>query len=316
MTTIANHPFSTNSADFWASYSRGRLRVPLTFWSLIWDCHQSHGNATFEHIHDLGSGPGIHASVLASKFSNILFSDPNPLNMEMAQAHIKQTRDDGERFSYRVGRGEDITNHVDEKGVFDMVIAFNSLHWMDAEKCLPAIASSLKPNGTFAAALYGFPDVYNEEAKEVLMKRFRHGINAIMTDPKGAPPLFEYGILSQDCGYDCISMGQDLWKNIQRVKLNYNDGERYKGFGSDIRGKRADVGYESAITPEEKVVRERDMDWYFKTDLNGLRDILDSFPFPKDTEYETRMWKELDSIYKGKVVEGLYKVDLILGQKR
>ncbi|KAF4631287.1 hypothetical protein G7Y89_g6840 [Cudoniella acicularis] len=291
------NPYQTNTSDFWKNYLKGRPEVPSNFWQRIWNYHKLHGNANFARIHDLGSGPGVHATMLAEHFTEVTLTDPSPSNIEIAKTYLTRCGD-AAKFSYCVGRGEDMDDQGTE--AFDMVIACNSLHWMDPEKCLPAIASTLKPGGTFVAALFGFPDVIEERAQNVVQEWFCHGIRLILKN--GAPPLFEYSILSQDSGYDCVEMRTDLWRTVQRVKLNCQ--KEYKGFGSGIREARPDIRY--AISGSEEVLKEDDPKWYFKTDLQGLQDIIASFPLPNDTEYEAKMWKELGEIYQDKPVEGLY----------
>lgn len=77
-TTKAGDTFNSlanDSTSFWEKYARGRPTVPPSFWHRLITYHTQHGNAQFSHIHDLGSGPGIHAASLAKHFSHVTLTD-------------------------------------------------------------------------------------------------------------------------------------------------------------------------------------------------------------------------------------------------
>lgn len=302
--------YDNTTSEFWDTYLKGRPRVPESFWQRLWNYHKTHGNANFEHIHDLGSGPGIHGHKLAERFKHVTLTDPNSSLIETAKTRLSRGAN-ANKFSYRIKSGDEIDS--DNNGAFDMVIVLNALHWMDDKKCLPAIASTLKPGGTFVAALFGGLDVLDERAENLLRGWMCHGIEKWFENAR--PPSFQYIIQSQDSGYDCVEMRSNMWKTVKRVKLNHR--REYRGFvaGLSLGLRETLPDIVSAVKGSEETLTEEDADWYFKTDLQGLRDMCASIPFPEDQEYEARMWKELGEIYQDKPVEGLYRVDIVVAQK-
>lgn len=298
-------------STYWETYSRGRPSVPPSFWQRLIAYHTEQGNGQFSHVHDLGSGPGIHAFALAKYFHHVTLTDPSSTNIEAAKAQLSQ-RGDAERYTFRVGRGEDALEPT-QQTQYDMVFLANALHWMDAPKAIENVAASLKSSGTFAAALFGVPDDFADgRARDAFLEWLRLGVDLIFEQRRD--PSFASQVVAQDSGYDSVEMDSKLWESVTRVRLNTGS-RASRGFATD-KVLRAFEGKHSAVTETETILDEDDKDWYVTTDLDGLRDMISTFPVPSTPEAEKKLWDILEEIYESKPVEVRYGVRIILATKR
>jgi trans-aconitate 3-methyltransferase len=292
----------------WSTYARGRPPVPPSFWSRITTYHRTHGNGSFNCVHDLGAGPGLHSPALAKFFDSVTVSDPNEANIAAARTQLGAL-DNAAQFTARVGKGEDDAGTE----VFDLVWMGNSLHWAEPRGLMASVARSLKPAGTMAAALFGIPTMMDAEANEVLLRRFRGAIEEVWGQKRF--PNFEYSVVLQGGRYVGVEMDEGVWRDVQRVFLNMKPEERIEVVPEQLL--QAYEGEFSAIRPSDKVVvEEKDEDWYLTTDLDGLRDVMGSFPFPQAEEAEEKMWRDLERIYKSRPVEIRYAVGLVLATRK
>lgn len=299
-----------DSSSFWEKYSRGRPSVPASFWRRLTEFHAQYGNGRFIHIHDLGSGPGIHAPALGEHFSLVTLTDPNPKNIEVATAVLSQLPD-GKRYTCQVGRGEDAIKSEDlEK--YDMVFMGNSLHWMEIEVSLKNVASSLRDGGSVVAALFGVPDVTNPYAMNAIREWLKYGVDENVD--RNISLTFGNSIKVQDSDYDTVNMDPFLWENITRIRLN-RDTSGSRGFMTDKILQTYNVDG-SKVTQAEKVVHEDDIDWYVNTDMSGLHEMMATFPVPTTPVVDKKLWDSLSSVYDAEPVEIHYGVSIILATKR
>ncbi|KAI9659346.1 MAG: hypothetical protein M1821_001604 [Bathelium mastoideum] len=136
----------------WERYARVRPKYPQSLWNQILEYHHKHGNDSFDAAHDIGSGFGIVAeNLLVPHFKHVFVSDPVSHNLSAAKHRLQITGSEG-RITFHEAGAEDASWLP--KGQMDMVSAFECLHWSDTTKSMPAIASQLRPGGTFAALYY------------------------------------------------------------------------------------------------------------------------------------------------------------------
>lgn len=301
--------FAKDSPSFWETYSRGRPRVPSSFWRRLANYHSQHGNGKFTHVRDLGSGPGIHAPALAKHFNFVTLTDPSDKSIEAASAYLSQ-RSDGKRYAFQIGRAEDRVG-TEDLDRYDMVFLGNSLHWMEMERTMENVASSLCEGGTVVAVLFGLPDVTDQKALQAIHEWLHHGVDLVIEQNR--PSSFGEAMIAQDSDYDSVNMDTSLWENVTRLKLN-RDIPGSRGLTTDKLLQTYNV--KSELIEPNNVVRESDSDWYLLTDLSGLREIIGSFPIPTTPEEDKKLWDILNSVYESKPVEIHYGVSIILATKR
>jgi SAM-dependent methyltransferase len=134
--------FSSQSKE----YARFRPRYPhaLFEWlvsvsparALAWDC---------------GAGSGQAAVALAEYFKHVVASDPSAEQIAHAEPHP--------RVQYLVGRAEEPPAAA--RGA-DLVTCAQALHWFDHARFYPALRTTLKPDGVFAAWGYGLMTIAPE----------------------------------------------------------------------------------------------------------------------------------------------------------
>ena len=151
--TEHENDFAFGESDYdWDRYTRVRPRYPQSLWNQILEYHRTHGDGSLEIAHDIGSGYGIVAeNLLLPNFRHVFVSDPVSHNLDAAKHRLGTKRNEG-RITFHEAGAEDASwlPH----GQVDMVSAFECLHWSDTTKSMPAIASQLRPGGTFAALYY------------------------------------------------------------------------------------------------------------------------------------------------------------------
>lgn len=294
----------TSQNSYWEIYARGRPQIPHSTWKLILDYHKEHGNGFFDQVLDLGSGPGTHSIALRKHFSHVTLIDPSEVNIIAAKEHLK---DDTNQYTFQVGRAED----MQAMEVFDMVFMANSLHWVDPSIALPKIATSLKPGGTFVAMLFGHPDGIEPRAWQAYLAWFRSGVDSLAKSLNSE--MFGFNVVSQETGYDCVRFNPVLWRDVKRIRLNlpkprYTANEHvyelYKGSWSEV-------------TADEEVVQAGDTEWRRVIDVQGLKDVINTFPMPAAKEEKQQMLDVIEKNYAdGKAVERVYGVHIVLATKR
>lgn len=292
--------------EFWDTYSRGRPRIPESTWNCILDYHKQHGNGKFENVNDLGSGPGVHAAVLAKHFDHVTLTDASHTNIDAAKAVLGQGSD-ASKFSFAVGRAEEEIAHNE----YDMVFMANALHWTDTSLSLPAIAASLRSGGTFVAMLFFSPDNTRPRAYQAWLD-FMAAFESSMAKAKPSSML-GFNAVASETGYDCIRFDPAQWRDVQRVHLNNKRRGRGLGTAPTLRLYNGPL---NAITAHEEVIEEEDQAWLKVTDLHGLRDVYKTIPVPKNEVEDKKLWDVLEDEYADRPVEILYRVDMVLATKR
>lgn len=296
----------TEHQSFWDTYSRGRPQLPDSTWNRIFDYHRQYGNAVFEHVNDLGSGPGIFAPVLAQHFEHVTLTDPAEKNIEAAKSVLGRS-DAHSKYDFKIGRAED----QQSEQVYDMVFMGNSLHWIDPKVSLPNIAASLRPGGTFAAYLLCSPDFIRPRAFQAWTDWVHAGFKALAA--KAPSSMLGFNAVAAETGYDCIGFDPARWRDVQRVHLNAH---RPHGLGTCEEIISLYRGPLSSVTAYENIVNAEDRGWFTKTDLAGVRDFMATIPLAQTDEVNKQFWDVIEEEYTERPVEILFRVDMVLATKR
>ena len=292
--------FSENDYD-WERYARVRPKYPQSLWNQILEYHRTHGNNNFKAGHDIGSGFGIVAEdLLLPNFEHVFVSDPVSHNLDAAKHRLGTKGNDG-RITFHQTGAEDASWLP--SGQVDMISAFECLHWSDTAKSLPAIASQLKPGGTFTA-LYYTPQPFirnNRRADKAWASIFKKFVER-SCEPGSTTARF---LAQCHDGLDGhVSLSAEYFKpgalrqTVNQLLLEespYSDAENpFKiGPGHSRGNRRSHVGPEDRI---ETIVDDKN--WSEQVDAEWLKDLVKSLQPKMPLDRIVEEFKELDEAVK------------------
>lgn len=288
---------------FWNNYLKGRPSAPNTFFDRLFRYHEENKGA-FETIHDAGAGNGPYAGILRSKFNHVIISDIVSENVVLAKE-----RNGTDGFSYRTAPVENSDGIAD--GSVDMVFITNAMHFCDQKLAMEVIAKQLKPGGTFACAAFGAACFEDSRVHDIYTRISQTGARSILKSLRDPEQLIAAMARTQG-RYNVAPLDDSIWApGAQRIHLNMPD-----------------WGMTSPLPPELLYVEpshtglndvelfEEEEGWDFVTDLNGLREHIESFPFGTDFGVFEDLWKEMGDIVKDYPVTGHWPAKIILATKR
>jgi SAM-dependent methyltransferase len=292
---------------FWENYLRGRPRVPDTLFDRIFHYHQAKGG-TFETVHDVGAGNGVYAPRLRSRFSHVIVSDIVPENIDLARRRLQ----DAKGFSFRAAALQD-TDDIPAGGV-DMVFAANVMHFPDPQNAaMRAIAQQLRTGGTFCAALFG-PARFRDTKLQDLWARISHqGGRQLLKVAENPAKIIGIMARTQDT-YNVAPLDPSLFvPGALRIHLNMEEG----GIQGMLPPEEAHRNTEPTYTGQDDVVTfEDDEGWSFQTDLAGVKEHFNSFPFISQfPDAFTDLYRELDNMAEREPFQGYYPVKIVLATR-
>lgn len=313
MTVAASAPMDTNGKifaqddKFWDNYLKGRPQVPDSFFKRIFDYHRGKGGK-FGVVHDVGAGNGPYALRLRAEFDHVMVSDIVPRNIELAEQRLKGK--DG--FSFRAAELQKVDDI--EPGSVDMVFAANVMHFPEAQAdAMRAIARQLRPGGTFMAAVFG-PARFIDPKLQKLWSRISYQggreLLQVVEDPTST-----IGIMArtQD-GYNVAPLDGELFApGAQRINVNMKNGGVLGMLPPDESFRNTEPCYTG---PDDVEIHEEDDGWNFETDLAGVKEHFDSFPFISQFPQAFKsLYEELDTLKDSGPFQGYFPVKIILATR-
>ncbi|KAK8850696.1 hypothetical protein IAR55_004616 [Kwoniella newhampshirensis] len=127
-----------------ASYLACRPTYPQKVYETILAHHRSRGGR-FDHLVDVGCGPGFVALSLSPHFKSTTALDPSK---KMVDVGLQPSDPSRPRIEYKVGTAESLV----EAGVkeADLVTAGQAAHWFDHKKTWAELSKVVRPGGTVA----------------------------------------------------------------------------------------------------------------------------------------------------------------------
>ncbi|KUI60116.1 hypothetical protein VP1G_07325 [Cytospora mali] len=292
---------------FWNSYLKGRPRPPDAFFNRIFGYHESQGG-TFGTVHDAGAGNGPYAQQLRSRFSHVIVSDIVPENVELARNRLGT---DG--FSYRAARVEEADDIP--AGSVDMVFAANVMHFPDQQAAMAAVARQLRPGGTFACSLFG-PARFEDAALQALWTRISHqGGRELLKGADRPEETIRVMARTQD-RYNVAPLDTEVFlPGARRVHLNMGRGGIVGLLPPEEAHRNMEPDYSG---PDDVEIIEDEEGWSFETDLDGVKEHINSFPFVAGhPEALADLFRELeDMLGDGRLVQGYWPAKIILATRR
>jgi SAM-dependent methyltransferase len=113
---------------------------------------------------DAGCGNGQLSSLLATRFTRVVATDPSQAQLAAAERH--------DRIDYRCARAEE---PLLPPGTVDLAVAAQAAHWFDWPRYLDEVARVTRPGSLIALVTYAFMRV-GGEADELLGRYIREDV--------------------------------------------------------------------------------------------------------------------------------------------
>lgn len=299
MTSPTKSSLFDGGADFdWIKYTTNRPAYSTSFYDRIWEYHQCH-STQWTLAHDVGTGPGNVAEVLAARFDKVIASDPSAFHTAVAKKHLSASNVTVEQC-----RAEDLVDLVGtvSHGNADLITLAECIPLMDAEKAFSGFAKLLRPGGTLAIWFYGKP-IFAEKGQEKSQQLYNQiaGKAFSRVFPIGGTP-WQYSYTVMASWLDNIGFSSEDWTDVERIKWNYDKPlcflpEEYFDF---------DLKYENRVKSDEKVEKRIERDFWAKEQcgMDWVEGYIDAqFPWKTtndDVGAELKpMYKELEAAMGG-----------------
>ncbi|KAM7216515.1 S-adenosyl-L-methionine-dependent methyltransferase [Rhypophila decipiens] len=266
--------------NYWTNYLAARPKYNASnFYNILYEYHDAH-SGDYGVAHDVGTGPGQAAAVLASRFRHVVASDTNEAHLVAARHHSGSNANNN-NIEFLLVPGEDVATKV-RPASSDAVYCAEAIPLMDKDKAIDGFAKILKPGGTLGVWFYGRPffvdggvdENNSKECNAAYAKVFNTKAEKMLA---GSSPEFragwKHGTDSIASRLDDVAFPPEVWKDVERRKWNshkvmeFNDEEAMVGLKIE---KRSKVDHE-----REKVVELRDDGfWAERWDVGQVCDFI------------------------------------------
>lgn len=250
-------------------------------------------------------GPGTAATVIGQHFEKIFVSDAGASNLATAEATLTPR----EKFTFHQGPAEKTAEWLPPASV-DFTSICMAFHYMDSVSTVRAVAQTLEPGATFAAATYGFRLLFpeNPRAEELWYRATSRETLRLMREGKLFPAAVR-GLARAMTGLDFVAFPPDLFEEgVRRVYINVaKDEKRPLYFVDNEPGLWEEA--QTFVAPTDVQEYVQDPTWGRQADAAWLRGFLASSQMGfDDTTWALEEWKELEAIV-GSGPNGTIKVE-------
>ena len=279
--------------DFdWQNYLKHRPQYSASFYDVIWEYHRSHSNR-WNLAHDVGTGPGNVAKVLANSFTNVVATDPSEYHVAVARRFC-----DEENVTVEQSRAEGLASSVgrNSQGKVDLITIAQTLPLLDSKQSFSQCAKLLATGGTLAVWFHGGP-IFVEEGQQKsqeIYDRLTGKTYVERTLPwKGTPMQRACNLLASWA--DNVALPSDDWKDVRRIKWN---SDRPLSF-FDYEYLDFQPEYQSALGPEEKVEEQFDRTLWLQEgcDIAWVKGFVEA-QWPWERAVSKEAGEELQSMYE------------------
>ena len=212
--------FASYDAEYWNTYLDARPTYSPDFYNLIFDHHRHKGNNSWTLAHDVGTGPGNVAAVLAERFAQVIATDTSPDNVNAARQRQLQTN----KIRFAECNGEDLARAaLSPPRTADLVANAEAIPLMDAEEAIGCFAELLAPGGTGAVWFYGRPTFAGPDtAVNEACQRIFYRISTRLLNKIGgmSGPLWERSTRTIASQLDNVAFPAEQWRHVVRYKWN------------------------------------------------------------------------------------------------
>lgn len=323
---------------YWDQYLAARPKYDTCgFYDNIFRYHDAH-SAAYDTAHDIGTGPGQVATVLATRFRHVVASDPNEAHIGICRrrnASLAETTDgdgcaggdDGSpRLTFLVAPGESVAASVPRASA-DAVFVGEALALMDPVAAFAGFRNMLRAGGTLAVWFYGRPAFADgperERCQELYGRIATRRFGAFIKGGGGGPEKTAGWKRATDMlasWFDNVVFPTEDWKDVERHK--WNTGGKMCFYDDEACDFAVEAS--SAISKDEKVVESTDETlWAESWNVAEVRRFIEvnlpSFRGEKDEDSEVEAWyDELEAAMGGKDTRRkiVWPVVLLLATRR
>jgi len=257
--------FSTSEGANWSEYLAFRPVYPASFFNRIYEYHfqkapqpTTSGHSTTAQ--DIGAGCGIVSSGLASRFDNIIVSDPNDGYTALARRLlVEQSGLAASKFTF-LQEGAEKSSVA--SGTVDLITACEMMHWTDTAVAVREFGRVLKAGGSLVLTYYTVPRIVGNEAAQAIWRRIWREYAS-----RAQGELYDHAFGIVNSAFQCIALPEDSWEGVKRVYIN--TGGSTVPFQIDDRLEESRVG-----EGEDAVWVEGDRDWYDVQGMDWLKGYL------------------------------------------
>lgn len=240
------------------------------------------------------TGPGTAATILGQHFLKTYVSDAGAANLATAEATLAPR----ERFIFHQSPAEKTAEWLPRESV-DFASVCMAFHYMDSEATVRAVAQTLKPGGTFAAATYGFHLLFpgQPRAEELWYRATSRETLRLMREGKLFPAAVR-GLARAMTGLDFVAFPSDLFEEgVRRVYVNVSKEEQKRALYFVDPDPALWNEAETHVVPTDVQEYVQDATWGLQADATWLRGFLASSQMGfDDATWALEEWKELEAI--------------------
>ncbi len=304
----AQKPDFTAPNFSWDEYIKYRPLYPTSFYERIYKYDAEHGNS-WEVAHDVGTGPGVVAQELASKFRHVYVSDPNDTYVDVACDRLTN------RFGLPKSQFTFLQEGAEESsvqdGAVDLLVIAQAMHWTDVETAMESFARQLKSGGTVAISFYALPLLSKSpRAQEALDKVYDVWTKKLI-DTGGVPSR---ALKTADSAFDVVPFSSEYWKpGVKRILIN-TEGKK-EPFRMSLK---YSIPFHSKVGKDDVMEAEEDEEWIDAKDMKWLQGFFASLLENVPEDDVKGFWAEVkDAIgAPDKPVEIVYPVVQLLATRK
>lgn len=283
------------SPDFsWDDYIRYRPMYPLSLYDRIYTHHsQARPSNSFTTALDVGSGPGIVAELLASKFQHVVVAEPNAEHLSVARQRLGPHFPAG-KFTFLAETGEQ--SSLQDRSV-DCITAAVSLHWCEVPLAVAEFSRILKSGGTLCVVHYSTPRLVGNDKANKAWK----ALCMDLTDGywQKAGPMYQRLMKNLISGHDNLPLTSEIWEDgAQRHYTNCGGAKQVMEPLTRMQIESSPTGIRAS---DEMHFIEDDTDWIVEeADLEWLQGQFLSYTPGRTLADDKERWVQIEEALGGR----------------
>lgn len=310
---MAEQKLDFDSADFdWSAYLASRPPYPESLYNIIFDHHKANSDK-WEYAYDMGTGVGVVAAQLSSRFEHITASDPSSHHISVAPSFVLP-RIKQQNVEFLQCKAEDFSKMTTNS--VDLITIAEAVMYTEYPQLIASASYLLRSGGTFAAWVYDIVprlvDHASSEQDEVQTKIYQvfDTMVSFVVSKLGTaiPPLKLWSEMTD------LKFDRNEWTIVRRLYW-----KRHRKFGEWISTLIDENSVTNQVKPWEGVEEHEESCMIVRNvDMNWLRVYLDAlYPNVRMSEACPNELAALERMMQnGKRVDLAFSTSLVLATKR
>ena len=212
------------------SYAAFRPSYPDTLYNVVLGYHQGPKNLCV----DLGTGHGVVARALASRFTQVIGTDPSSGMIEQARSSISKL--EYSNVSFSTSSAEHLPFLKTES--VDLIVAGQAAHWFDATRLWPEMNRVVRKNGSLAFWGYKDPVFTDFPNATKVLDDYAYGKSEDTLGPYWSQP----GRGKVQNKFRDIQPPETEWNDVQRIEYEPGTKGPRTGEGTLFLSRRTAIG--------------------------------------------------------------------------